>query len=138
MDSDTPPPGADELNVLGAPLAACLHDALVASRRDASCRGSETADAPTVCAVMTQQFLVHRRAQGDDLTRPDLDTRSRGLRPGDSWCVPARDWWDAYAAGSAPPVLLSSTSMLALEVVPAEALMAHGVDAPEDARDLLR
>lgn len=135
MDPDTGSAADADLNVLGGPLGTCPQESLVGQRRRSACRSG--AGAPSVCAVMTQQFLVHRRARGEDLTRPALAHRTRGLRPGDSWCLPAEQWWEAYADGCAPPVHLRRTAVSALRRVPMEVLRAHAVDVPEDPRDLL-
>ena len=58
--------------------------------------------------------------------------KSKGLAPGDRWCVVAARWLQAYQAGVAAPVVLASTHERALEVVPLEALREHAVDVPDD------
>ncbi len=51
-----------------------------------------------------------------------------GLRPGDSWCLCAARWLEAYKDKSAPRVHLMRTHQRALEVVPFELLKALAVD----------
>jgi uncharacterized protein (DUF2237 family) len=55
-----------------------------------------------------------------------------GLKPGDRWCVTARNWLRAYRDGFAAPVVLASTHERALQIVPLEVLEEHGVDVPDD------
>ena len=55
-----------------------------------------------------------------------------GLVPGDRWCVTAINWLRAHEDGCAAPVVLASTHVGALEIVPLEALQLHAVDVPGD------
>jgi uncharacterized protein (DUF2237 family) len=87
-----------------------------------------------VCAVMTAEFLEHQRSHGNDLLTPRPEYDFPGLQPGDSWCVVAARWGQAYRDGAAAPVLLASTSERALEVLPLEWLEEQAVDIPEDPR----
>ena len=59
-----------------------------------------------------------------------------GLQPGDRWCVVAERWIQAYAAGVAPPVVLASTNVRALDVIDLTTLQSHAVDVPDDLRSL--
>ncbi|QWC85134.1 DUF2237 domain-containing protein [Nocardioidaceae bacterium] len=130
----------DERNVLGERLAACPLEPLAGSADARSCGHpgpGNGAARPMVCAVMTQEFLRHQRSVGNELSTPQTPSRFPGLAPGDSWCVPATRWRQAYEAGVAPPVLLGATPRLALEQVGLEALLAYAVDVPPDPGTLL-
>ena len=81
---------------------------------------------------MTEEFLAHQRAVGNDLSTPRPEWHFPGLVPGDRWCVVAGRWLQAYDAGVAAPVVLAATSEMALEMVPLEVLRAHSVDVPPD------
>lgn len=127
----------NELNVLGEALLPCGTDPVTGFYRDGNC----TCDAAdrglhAVCAVMTDEFLAHQFATGNDLTTPRPEWQFPGLKPGDRWCVVAARWLHAEADGMAAPVVLASTNMRALEVIPIAALRRHSVDVPGDASAL--
>ena len=130
--------GTTELNVLGRPLEPCGTDPVTGFFRDGSCStGPEDLGSHTVCAVMTEQFLAHQRAVGNDLVTPLPAYRFPGLKPGDRWCVVALRWLQAYQDGAAAPVVLASTHERTLEMIPLELLQEHAVDVPGDASSLL-
>jgi uncharacterized protein (DUF2237 family) len=127
-----------EPNVLGGALEPCGTDPVTGFYRDGSCScGPEDVGLHAVCAVMTEEFLAHQRAVGNDLTTPRPELGFAGLQPGDRWCVVAARWLQAYEDGAAAPVVLASTNARALEIVPLEALEEHSVDVPGDASSLL-
>ena len=122
-----------ERNVLGGELQTCSTDPLTGFTREGCCTtGPEDVGSHTICAVMTQEFLEHQRATGNDLVTPRPEYRFPGLVPGDGWCVVAARWGQAYLAGAAAPVVLGATHERALEVVPLEWLREHAVDVPDD------
>ncbi len=124
--------------MLGGPLEPCGTDPMTGFYRDGSCScGPQDLGLHAVCAVMTEEFLEHQRAIGNDLSTPMPDYRFPGLHPGDRWCVVAARWLQAYEAGVAAPVVLASTNERALELVPLEILDEHAVDVPGDPRSLL-
>lgn len=125
-------------NVFGDDLELCGVDPVTGFYRDGQCTsGPRDFGGHTVCAVVTKEFLEHQRQHGNDLITPRPEMAFPGLRPGDAWCVVAIRWREAYEAGCAPPVRLRATSALALRVIPAEWLMEHAVDAPNDLSSLL-
>jgi hypothetical protein len=122
-----------ERNVLGDELQECGTDPLTGFYRNGCCStGPEDAGSHTVCAVVTREFLDHQRSVGNDLVTPIPAYGFPGLNPGDRWCVVALRWLQAFEAGVAAPVVLSSTHERALELVPLALLQAHAVDVPED------
>jgi uncharacterized protein len=119
-------------NVLGGPLEACGTEPLTGFYRDGCCNtGDEDLGSHTICAVVTEEFLVHQRAIGNDLITPAPMFRFPGLRPGDRWCVTAVNWLRAYHDGAAAYVVLASTHERALEIVPLAALKDCAVDVPD-------
>ena len=127
------PARPDEQNVLGEPLQPCGTDPVTGFYRDGSCScGGEDVGLHAVCAVMTEDFLLHQRAVGNDLSTPLPEYGFPGLKPGDRWCVVAVRWLQAYQDGVAAPVVLASTNRRALEVIPLPALQEHAVDVPPD------
>lgn len=120
-----------ELNVLGGPLEPCSADPLTGFYRDGSCRtGIHDLGSHTICAVVTQPFLDHQKRIGNDLTTPMPQYRFPGLVAGDRWCVTAANWLRAHHDGAAAYVVLASTHVSALEMVPLEVLTQHAVDVP--------
>ncbi len=126
-----------ERNVLGGELESCGTDPVTGFYRDGTCT-VDTADVGlhAICAVVTEEFLAHQAATGNDLGTPRPEWGFPGLRPGDRWCVVAVRWLASAQAGAAAPVVLASTSERALDVVAIELLRAHAVDVPADPGDL--
>ncbi len=122
-----------ERNVLGGELEPCGTDPMTGFFRDGCCStGPEDLGSHTICAVVTSEFLEHQRSIGNDLSTPMPQYRFPGLVPGDRWCVTAVNWARAYNDGVAAPVVLASTNIAVLEIVPLEALQQHAVDVPAD------
>ena len=123
----------NDRNVLGGPLESCGTDPLTGFYRDGCCRtGTQDRGSHTICAVMTDEFLEHKRLIGNDLSTPMPHYRFPGLVPGDRWCVTAANWLRAHVDGAAAYVVLASTHERALEIVPLEILRQHAVDVPHD------
>jgi uncharacterized protein (DUF2237 family) len=113
-------------NVLGGPLRACSFDPLTGFFRDGCCRSrADDLGQHVVCARVTQAFLEHARARGNDLITPRPEWRFAGLKPGDRWCLCTDRWLEAWHAGVAPPVVLDATHEKALERIPLAVLQAH-------------
>jgi len=115
-----------DLNVVGGELLPCSTEPRTGFFRDGCCStGPEDLGSHTVCAVMTEEFLVFSRAAGNDLSTPRPEWGFAGLRPGDRWCVCAGRWQEAVDAGVAPPVVLEATHALALEFSSLDDLRAN-------------
>jgi uncharacterized protein len=125
-----------ETNVFGAELQTCGTDPITGFYRDGSCSSGPNQAAHLVCAVVTAEFLKHQRSIGNDLITPVPEFGFPGLQPGDRWCVVAERWAQAYEAGVAPPVVLASTNVRALEVIDLAVLQRYAVDVPEDLSSL--
>jgi uncharacterized protein (DUF2237 family) len=122
-----------EINVLGGELEPCGTDPMTGFYRDGCCSsGPEDLGSHTICAVVTSEFLEHQRSIGNDLSTPMPQYHFPGLVPGDRWCVTAANWLRAHEAGCAAHVVLASTHVRALDIVPLEALQEHAVDVPSD------
>ncbi len=118
------------LNVLGLPLQPCGTDPMTGWFRDGCCRSDpDDRGLHVVCAVMTARFLEFSKSRGNDLSTPRPDFDFPGLKPGDRWCLCAMRWMEAYEHGLAPDVVLESTHLNALGVVPLEALRTYAVSA---------
>ncbi len=126
-----------DLNVLGDPLEPCGMDPVTGFFRDGCCStGPEDVGSHTVCAVMTQEFLDHQQRVGNPLSTPRPEYAFPGLRPGDRWCVVAMRWLQAHRDGVAAPIVLASTHVKALDLIPLDVLREHAVDVPGDLSSL--
>jgi uncharacterized protein (DUF2237 family) len=111
-------------NVLGTALQTCCTDPLTGFYRDGKCNtGPEDRGKHTVCAIVTEEFLKHQVAVGNDLVTPRPEYGFPGLKPGDGWCVCVERWKQSYEAGVISPVRLEATHEKALEVVTLEMLL---------------
>jgi uncharacterized protein (DUF2237 family) len=116
-------------NVLGEPLGLCCRDPVTGFYRTGRCEtGPSDHGAHVVCAQITEAFLEFTRARGNDLSTPVPEAGFPGLAPGDRWCLCARRWAEAEAAGVAPPVILGATHERALDEVALEDLKRHALD----------
>jgi hypothetical protein len=128
---------SDGRNVIGGELETCSVDPVTGWFRDGSCATSpEDLGSHTVCAVMTREFLEHQARIGNDLITPVPAFMFPGLKPGDRWCVTARNWLRAHEDGVAAPVVLAASNESALGIVPLEILEAYAVDVPDSPGDL--
>ena len=117
------------VNVFGAPLAQCSNNPLTGFFRDGCCNTSDfDAGSHTVCIEATAEFLAYSRSRGNDLSTPRPELGFDGVSPGDRWCLCAARWLEAYQAGSAPKVYLTSTHLRALEIVPLALLRDFALD----------
>ncbi len=122
-----------ERNVIGTDLQPCSIDPITGWFRDGTCESApEDLGSHTICAVVTNEFLDHQTSVGNDLITPMPQYQFPGLKPGDRWCVTARNWLVAYRDGVAAPVVLAATHERALQVVPLDVLQEHAVDVPDD------
>ncbi|MCZ6505087.1 MAG: DUF2237 domain-containing protein [Actinobacteria bacterium] len=122
-----------ERNVIGSDLQPCSIDPITGWFRDGTCETApEDLGSHTICAVVTNEFLEHQRIAGNDLITPMPEYQFPGLKPGDRWCVTARNWLRAHRDGVAAPVVLASTHERALQIVPLEVLAEQAVDVPDD------
>ena len=117
----------ESINVFGEPLEACCFDPLTGFYRDGYCN-TDWSDfgVHVVCAVMTREFLEYSSACGNDLVTP-IPGSFPGLKPGDRWCLCVSRWKEALLAGKAPPVVLESTHISALQEVSIQDLKEHMV-----------
>jgi uncharacterized protein (DUF2237 family) len=119
----------DEKNVLGGPLAPCSTAPRTGFYRDGCCNtGPEDFGLHVVCAQMTEAFLAFSKETGNDLSTPVPEHGFPGLKAGDRWCICVARWREAFEAGAAPQVVLSSTHEEALAVVALTALKRHAID----------
>jgi len=113
-------------NVLGTDLIDCSLDPLTGYYRNGCCdTGQGDMGVHTVCAIMTEEFLLFSKEAGNDLSTPMPEYGFDGLRPGDQWCLCAPRWQEAFLAGKAPQVRLESTHIATLEWARLDDLKSH-------------
>ncbi len=116
------------LNVLGEELATCSINPMTGFFRDGRCRtGAGDRGLHCVCVVLTEEFLVFSKNQGNDLITPRPEFSFPGLKPGDHWCLCVLRWKEAFDHGSPPKVDLNATSVVSLEFVDLEDLKKHSI-----------
>lgn len=123
----------EDVNVVGGSLLPCSTDPLTGFYRNGCCdTGGDDLGVHVVCAQVTAEFLAFSASVGNDLSTPHPEYGFAGLRPGDSWCLCASRWQEAFEAGAAPKVRLRATHVAALEWIALADLRAHALDDPND------
>ncbi len=119
----------ESINVLGEPLLLCGDRPVTGYYRDGYCNTcDEDVGSHTVCIEASREFLEYSRFKGNDLSTPMPEYGFEGLRPGDSWCLCAARWLEAYRENMAPRIHLTRTHRKALEIVPLELMRQFAVD----------
>jgi len=113
----------ESINVFGKPLEMCGDMPMTGFYRDSYCNTcADDIGSHTVCTEITSLFLDFSKAKGNDLSTPAPQFGFAGLKAGDSWCLCASRWLEAYEAGAAPRVHLDRTHKRALDIIPLELL----------------
>jgi hypothetical protein len=121
---------SDAKNVLGEPLQLCCNNPTTGFYRDGYCNtGGQDFGLHVVCAEMTEEFLEYTKSQGNDLSTPRPMFNFPGLKPGDCWCLCASRWEEARQAGVAPPVILESVHIRAIEVISLDILKQYAKES---------
>lgn len=119
----------DSVNVLGEPLEVCGDKPVTGYFRDSKCNTCQEDDGlHTVCIVASREFLEYSRGKGNDLSTPAPEYGFEGVKPGNTWCLCAARWIEAYKEGMAPKVYLTRTHQRTLEIVPFELLKQFAAD----------
>tara|TARA_B100000035_G_scaffold220217_1_gene189023 strand:- start:270 stop:647 length:378 start_codon:yes stop_codon:yes gene_type:complete len=116
-------------NVFGEDIETCSKETMTGYLRNGSCETlSDDVGSHTVCARVTDEFLRYSREKGNDLITPRPELDFPGLKEGDKWCVCAMRWLEAFHDDVAPPILIRSTNILALEIIDINLLKKYAVD----------
>lgn len=119
----------ESINVFDEPLNSCGDKPETGFFRDSKCNTcQEDVGSHTVCIEASKEFLDYSRFKGNDLSTPVPEFGFEGLKPGNSWCLCAARWLEAYEDNMAPKVFLTKTHKRALEVVPFELLKKFAID----------
>jgi uncharacterized protein (DUF2237 family) len=119
----------ESLNVYGEPLESCSEEPITGFFRDGKCNTCrEDLGSHTICVKVNSDFLEFSRSRGNDLSTPMPQFGFAGLKPGDSWCLCAARWLEAYEHDMAPRVHMTRTHIRALEIVALEQLKEYAAD----------
>ncbi|WP_299875940.1 DUF2237 family protein [uncultured Cocleimonas sp.] len=119
----------ESVSVLGEPLDMCGDAPMTGFYRDSYCNTcDEDVGSHTVCVEISKLFLEYSKAKGNDLSTPVPQFGFVGLTSGDSWCLCAARWLEAYNDGAAPRVFLSRTHKRALDIVSLDILKQYATD----------
>ena len=119
----------ESLNVFGEPLQPCGSQPVTGFFRDNCCNTSpDDVGSHTVCVEVSTAFLEYSRFRGNDLMTPVPEFGFPGLKEGDSWCLCAARWLEAFEAGMAPRFYLMRTHFRALDVIPLDKLKKFAAD----------
>lgn len=119
----------ESINILGEALEICGENPKTGFFRDGKCNTCEQdIGSHTVCIQATKEFLEYSRFAGNDLSTPAPEYGFDGLKSGDSWCLCALRWLEAYNNNRAPKVFVRRTHIKALEVVPIDLLKEYAID----------
>lgn len=119
----------ESINVFGEVLEDCSGEPVTGFFRDNKCNTcAQDVGSHTVCIEASQSFLEFSRFKGNDLSTPVPEVDFKGIKAGDTWCLCAARWLEAYENDRAPRVHLRKTHIKALEIVPIELLKKYALD----------
>jgi len=116
-------------NVFGEDIESCCESPITGFFRDGFCHTDERDEGiHTVCVSMTNDFLEFSKARGNDLSTPRPEFNFPGVKEGDSWCLCAERWAEAYESNMAPNLYINKTNIRTLDIVPLELLKKFAID----------
>tara|TARA_Y100001970_G_C14251647_1_gene872302 strand:- start:1042 stop:1422 length:381 start_codon:yes stop_codon:yes gene_type:complete len=122
-------PEGKQKNVFGETIRICCENPITGFFRDGFCHTDERDEGiHTVCVSVTKDFLEFSLSRGNDLSTPRPEFGFPGLKEGDSWCLCAERWFEAYEADKAPKLFLKKTNHRTLDIVPMELLKDFAID----------
>ncbi len=118
-----------EKNILGTELIPCSLDPITGFYRDGFCKAFENDPGEhTVCAELTNKFLMFSKEIGNDLITPRPEFDFPGLKQGDRWCLCADRWLEALLYNFAPNIFFESTHSSFLEKIKFEEIKKFSVE----------
>ena len=116
-------------NVFGEEIESCCENPITGFFRDGFCLTDERDEGVhTVCVSMTEDFLEFSKSRGNDLSTPRPEFNFPGLKEGDSWCLCAERWSEAYELDKAPKLYIKKTNIRTLDVIPLQLLKKFALD----------
>ena len=118
-----------QTNVYGDLIDECCSNPITGFYRDGFCHTDKTdRGLHIVCALINDEFLDFSKSRGNDLSTPRPEFDFPGLKAGDSWCVCAERWKEAYEHGFAPKVYLKKTNKKTTSIIDIEILKEFAID----------
>jgi len=116
-------------NVFGEEIETCCESPITGFFRDGFCHTDDTDEGVhTICVSMTKDFLEFSKSKGNDLSTPRPELDFPGLKEGDSWCLCAERWVEAYEVSMAPKLYIKRTNLRTLDIVPLDILKKFAID----------
>ena len=118
-----------QINIFDEVIEECCSNPITGYFRDGFCHTDELdRGLHVVCAHITDEFLDFSKSRGNDLSTPRPEFNFPGLKEGDSWCLCAERWKEAFDNGFAPKVYLKRTNRKALSIIDIETLKDFAID----------
>ena len=118
-----------QVNIFDDPIEECCSNPITGFYRDGFCHTDNLDHGlHVVCAKVSKEFLEFSKKRGNDLSTPRPEFEFPGLNDGDSWCLCAERWREAYENNCAPHIFLKRTNKKALTVVDLEILKEFALD----------
>ena len=118
-----------QTNVFDEFIDECCSNPITGYFRDGFCHTDEMdRGLHVVCSLINDEFLAFSKSKGNDLSTPSPEFNFPGLKEGDSWCVCAERWKEAYEHGFAPKVYLKKTHKKAANIIDIEILKSYAID----------
>ena len=119
----------EQTNLFDEVIEECCSNPITGFFRNGFCHTDELdRGLHIVCSLITDDFLRFSKSRGNDLSTPRPEFNFPGLTEGDSWCVCAERWKEAYEHGFAPKVFLKRTHKKAATIIDIEILKEYAVD----------
>ena len=119
----------EQTNLFDEVIEECCSNPITGFFRNGFCHTDELdRGLHIVCSLITDDFLRFSKSRGNDLSTPRPEFNFPGLAEGDSWCVCAERWKEAYEQGFAPKVFLKRTHKKAATIIDIEILKEYAVD----------
>ena len=119
----------EQTNLFDEVIEECCSNPITGFFRNGFCHSDELdRGLHIVCSLITDDFLRFSKSRGNDLSTPRPEFNFPGLVEGDSWCVCAERWKEAYQHGFAPKVFLKRTHKKAATIIDIEILKEYAVD----------
>ena len=107
-----------QINIFDEVIEECCSNPITGYFRDGFCHTDELdRGLHVVCAQITDEFLDFSKSRGNDLSTPRPEFNFPGLKEGDSWCLCAERWKEAFECGFAPKIYLKRTNKKALKII---------------------
>ena len=118
-----------QVNIFDEPIEECCSNPITGFFRDGFFYTDEIdRGLHIVCSLINDEFLDFSKSRGNDLSTPRPEFNFPGLKAGDSWCVCAERWKEAYEHGFAPKIFLKKTNKKSLSIIDIEILKEFAID----------